>query len=282
MKNDNPPCQPTLVIRSRLCSTCVVSGSRIAGGRRRQAVIYFKPSRSTRESRFVHLHLRSAFRVYCCDFLRRILDRSSSFFLTHQLNGLFFSEIKKIKSTPGPNFSWKSVDFFFCWKVCVCVCVSLYSLCFCWGDDVLLQNLSDEKSLIFSLVRWVIATHLEKLCSDPIECVFFPKFVGPNTSKRSVYKVPSKLISTNNFRTYIWHYAWDFGPFCTMWYKSYVTTFCNNYTLRGIFCRFQQLLRGSGQRRNEARKSSRFRQKSVGINAAKTGGDEWCNCNKGG
>lgn len=127
MTND-PPCQPTLVIRSRLCSTCVVSGSRIAGGRRRQAVIYFKPSRSTRESRFVHLHLRSAFRVYCCDFLRRILDRSSSFFLTHQLNGLFFSEIKKNKSTPGPNFSWKSVDFFFCWKVCVRVCVTLLTL----------------------------------------------------------------------------------------------------------------------------------------------------------
>lgn len=42
-------------------------------------------------------------------------------------------------------------------------------------------NLSDEKSWIFSLVRWVIATHLDKYARQ-IECVF-PQFVGPNTSK---------------------------------------------------------------------------------------------------
>lgn len=66
------------------------------------------------------------------------------------------------------------------------------------------------------------------------------------------------------------------GLFYNVWYKSYVTTFCNNYTLRGIFLQVLTTPPGLGSTTQRfARKSSPFRQKSVGINAAKIGGDEW-------
>lgn len=94
---------------------------------------------------------------------------------------------------------------------CVCVCVSLKTHSVFLGHDVLLEEFEQWKKLdIFSSSmghrhpsRKIMLVKLK---------VFFPQFVGPNTSKEVSIKC-LKLISTNNFRTYIWHYAWDFGPF---------------------------------------------------------------------
>ena len=102
----------------------------------------------------------------------------------------------------------------------------------------------------FSLVRWVIATHLEKYMLVKLK-VFFPNLSDQTRQKELSIKC-LKLISTNNFRTYIIYLTLclRFWAFFTMWYKSYVTIFCNNYTLRGIF--LQVVNNSSGARVNDS------------------------------
>lgn len=125
------------------------------------------------------------------------------------------------------------------------VCVTKNSLCF-FGVMMCFLNLSWR----FSLVRWVIATHLEKYMLVKLK-VFFPN-LSDQTRQKEVSIKCLKLISTNNFRTYIIYLTLclRFWAFFTMWYKSYVTIFCNNYTLRGIF--LQVVNNSSGARVNDS------------------------------
>ena len=121
-------------------------------------------------------------------------------------------------SSQPPWISWplKKNQPVFLGNQCHCsvkVCVTLFTL-FLWVMMCFL-NLSYEKSLIFSLVRWVTATHSEKYARQ-IECVF-PQFVGPNTSKEVFINCQVNINKSSENISDIIHYSlwlrfWTFFP----------------------------------------------------------------------